>query len=268
MFEQIVLGAIQGVTEWIPVSSKSCVIAAKEHFFHDPSPYNVLLSYALFLHLGTLVAAVIYFWKDIVGMFRSVGAPQKAENADAFKLLIFLVITTALTGLGLFVVKGVTFLAYSAPNAKRLITSLIAAFLIVTGFLQWKVTAQGKRTTKDIVVPDAILLGIVQALATLPGLSRSGSTIAALAFRKFDKEYALKISFLMSLPVIFIGNIVLNYRAFFHFGVEWVGVLTSLVVGLLTVRAVMRLTARINFGGFLIAVGSILAIAAISGALD
>lgn len=267
MIEQIVLGAIQGITEWIPVSSKACVIAARMHLFHSQDSLNALINYALFLHLGTFVAAMVYFWTDIRHILQAIAAPKAAEP-ETRKILIFLICTTMLTALGNLIVTNASALAHSSPHAKTALTCLIAALMIVAGFLQLKTKSNGKRTPKDLVLTDGIFLGIVQALATLPGLSRAGTTIAALSFRNFDKEYALKLSFLMSLPVIFLGNIVRNFHTIFSFGPQWIGALVSFLVGILSINAMMAFARRVNFGAFLIFISSILAIAAIYGVLD
>ncbi len=267
MLEHIILGAIQGVTEWIPVSSKGCVIAAKIHFFKSTGSLNELINYALFLHLGTLLAAVVYFWKDIVNIVTSITQPQEASG-EGKKVLVFLATTTALTALGQLLINNVSALTQSAPQAKLAITLLIASLLIVAGFLQLKAKTTGQRTPADLKFVDGIFLGLVQAVATLPGLSRAGTTMAALSLRNFDKENTLKLSFLMSMPVIFIGNIVKNHKSFMHLGVEWVGVLAAFVVGILSIKAIMDFARRINFGAFLIFIGSVLAVAAMCGFID
>jgi undecaprenyl-diphosphatase len=267
MFEQIILGAIQGITEWVPVSSKTCVILAKIYFFNSHATLNELIQYALFLHLGTFFAAVVYFWKDIVNIVNAAIFPKQV-NVEGRKILIFLVITTVLTALGLLITDQASALAHGARHAKAALMSIIAALLIVTGFLQIKVKNTGKRTPKDLTILDGILLGLAQAIATLPGLSRAGTTMAALSFRNFDKEHTLKLSFLMSLPVIFIGNIVKNHHAILTFGPQWVGVLTAFIVGLLSIGALMQLARRMNFGIFLIFIGAILGIATMIGIVD
>jgi undecaprenyl pyrophosphate phosphatase UppP len=92
--------------------------------------------------------------------------------------------------------------------------------------------------------------------------------MAALSFRDFDQESTLKLSFLMSLPVIFIGNIVKNYQAIITPGPQWVGALTAFVVGILSINALMRFAKRVNLGAFLIFIGAILALATMSGVID
>ena len=267
MFEQIILGAIQGITEWIPVSSKACVIAAKVHFFKDPGSLNELINYALLLHLGTFFAAIIYFWNDIKAIFASALKPRETEG-EGRKILIFLLITTALTALGQLLINKVDALTHSVPQLKTFITLLIASLLIIAGFLQLKTKTGGKRTPQDLTPMDGVWLGLTQAIATLPGLSRAGTTMAILSLRNFDKENMLKLSFLMSLPVILLGNIIKNYKVFTHFGMEWLGVLTAFIVGVFSIRALMAFARKVNFGSFLIFIGSILAIAVMCGFID
>ncbi|MBF0619453.1 MAG: undecaprenyl-diphosphate phosphatase [Candidatus Omnitrophica bacterium] len=267
MFEHIILGAIQGITEWVPISSKGCVIAAKVHFFHSQDSLNDLINYALLLHLGTFFAAVVYFWKDIQNIFRSCLAPQD-DSRDGRKVLIFLLTTTVLTALGQLIINHADALAHSLPHAKTAVTSIIAACLIIAGFVQLKAPAEGERTQKDLTLLDGLILGLTQAIATMPGLSRAGTTMAALSFRKFDKEHTLKLSFLMSLPVILVGNIVKNHHAILTFGPQWMGVLASFVVGILSIKTIMGFARRINFGWFLVTIGSILSVAILTGMLD
>jgi undecaprenyl-diphosphatase len=149
-----------------------------------------------------------------------------------------------------------------------MITCLIAALLIVAGFLQLKTTSDGKRAPKDLTLIDGILLGLTQALATLPGLSRAGTTMAVLSLRGFDKENMLKLSFLMSLPVILLGNIIKNYKALLSFGPHWLGILAAFIVGIFSINALMAFARKVNFGAFLIFIGSVLAIAVACGFID
>ncbi len=263
MFEQIVLGAIQGITEWIPVSSEGCIVLAKTRFFHCTAPINEMISYALLLHLGTLFAALIYFRKEIGDIFKSF-FNFKASTNETKNLLWFLTLTTIISGgLGFFVVKAFTGLLYHFPKAGPTITIFVGCLLLVTGFLQAKAKNTGNRTFKDIRTKDGILLGIIQGFATLPGLSRSGTTIATLLLTKFDKQYALKISFLMSMPLILFGNIILNYKYFTHINTSLVGIVTAFVVGIISIHALMAFAQKVNFSIFLFFFGSLMIISAL-----
>lgn len=267
MLEHIILGAIQGVTEWIPVSSKACIMVAKVNLFQSQETLNELINYALFLHLGTFGAAVAYFHKDLLGVLKALLNPAKADQ-ESKKILLFLTITTLLTALGQLLVSGASSLAYSAPHAKAALMLIIAFLLIIAGFLQIKTRSDGKRAPKDLTIVDGIILGLIQAMATLPGLSRAGTTMAGLSFRNFDKEYTLKLSFLMSLPVIFFGNLVKNHETLLSAGPHWMGALTAFLVGVLSINALMNFARRVNFGVFLVMIGMILMGATLFGALD
>jgi undecaprenyl-diphosphatase len=96
------------------------------------------------------------------------------------------------------------------------------------------------------------LLGIAQGFSSLPGLSRSGITISTLLLKKFDDTSALRLSFLMSLPVVLFGNLLLNYNEFYLSNTAIYGLLGSFVFGLLTIHALMSLSKRINFGWFVL----------------
>ncbi len=269
MLEQIILGAIQGITEWIPVSSEGMIMLAKTHLFHSEESANVIINYALLLHLGTFFAALIYFWKDIVSVFKALPSlcpccQDKAcstPSSDTHQLMVFLTLTTFISGcLGLLVVKAFAELVHRAPHATTAITLLVAACLFITGFLQFKATSIGKRTDKDLKPADGILLGIAQGFATLPGLSRSGTTIAILLFRNFDKKQALRLSFLMSMPLILIGNIILNYKKLFMISNMWLGIFTAFVVGLVSINLFMKITEKINFGLFLMIISGLMVV--------
>ncbi|NLE65102.1 MAG: undecaprenyl-diphosphate phosphatase [Elusimicrobia bacterium] len=257
MLEHIILGAIQGVTEWVPVSSKTCVMLAKTHLFGSQESTNELLRYALLLHLGTFGAALTFFWKDILGAFRAIVPGRSAETKDR-KVLLFLITTTILTGIGLVLNQHFALLVHRAPNAKTALTGLIGIMLLITGALQIRTARLGQKTSANLSWIDGVLLGMAQALATLPGMSRAGTTMAALSWRGFDQEHTLKLSFLMSLPVIFAGNILLNYRAFLVLDERWIGVLSAFGVGLLSVRGILTWAKKVRFGLFLVGIGGIL----------
>lgn len=111
------------------------------------------------------------------------------------------------------------------------------------------------RSAGGLTLTGAILLGIVQEFAVLPGLSRSGLTVSALLLRRMGKVWALRLSFLMSMPIILFGNMILNYdkiRWTFH---SWAGVLFAFLLGIVTTRALFRLVEKISFGYFVLAFG-------------
>ena len=132
--------------------------------------------------------------------------------------------------------------------------------LLTTGILQIKAKKKEEKKMVDAGNKDGVLLGLVQSFASLPGLSRSGLTVSVLLLRKFRSEAALKLSFLMSLPIVLGGNIILNLDKF-NFSLEsFSGLLFSFVFGLLTIKLLLKTARKINFGWFVLFFGIIVII--------
>ncbi|MAF20198.1 MAG: UDP-diphosphatase [Parcubacteria group bacterium] len=248
MLEAIVLGIIQGVTEWLPVSSEGVLVLVQTRFF-GKQDIEQLIRQALFLHLGTFLAAFLYFRKDVFTVFK-----RKA-------LFNFLLITTIITGiLGYALLRLFINLGEQVEFSGKLITLAIGLLLLITAILQIKVNKKGDKKVMDLTKGDSVLLGVVQGLAVLPGLSRSGLTISALLLRKFDNASALKLSFLMSLPVVLGGNIVLNFK-YFTFSTELLlGLIFSFIFGLLTISLLLKIARKVNFGWFVLIFGVVMII--------
>ena len=256
MFEQIVLGTIQGIAEWLPVSSTSLLILAMQNLFGHQDGFRAMTQHTMFLHLGTFLAAIIYFHKDaaclIQALFRYRSQPKEVQN-----LTRFLIVATFLSGsIGLILRQLITNWTGQFASTAKPISLIIGVFLLLTAWGQLKIkNLKGHKTLKDLSVKDGIILGLVQGCAAIPGLSRSGLTVATLLLRNFDRGYALKISFLMSLPIVLGANILLNLRAAAWTPLALVGVLTSFVVGLASIHILLRLAQKINFGYFVLVFG-------------
>ncbi|MFC1756980.1 undecaprenyl-diphosphate phosphatase [Patescibacteria group bacterium] len=244
MIEGLVLGIVQGITEWLPISSSGVLTLVGLTFFgHD---LGTSVSMALFLHVGTFLSALVYFWKEVVFILK--GGDKKVFN--------FLLISTIVTGVVGIPVAMLIYRSFSGLTA-GVAVALIGFFLIITGLLQLKKTEDNLRTKKDLTKNDALVGGILQGFSVLPGLSRSGLTVAGLLFRKIKDTDALKLSFLMSLPVVLGGNIILN---FLDDGIElssvsFVALFTAFIVGLLTIKTLLKISRKINFGYFAIGFG-------------
>jgi len=244
MLEGLILGIIQGVTEWLPISSSGVLTLVSLHFFGNGLASS--LSIAVFLHLGTFLAALVYFWKDIIFIL-------KGGDKKVFNYLLLSTIITGVVGIPVAVLFYRTFSGLAAGVAM----ASIGVFLVITGLAQVKKTGSSLRKKDDLVKGDAFVVGILQGISVLPGLSRSGLTIAGLLFRKIRETDALKLSFLMSLPVVLGGNIVLN---FIDDGIKFnttsfVALITAFVVGILTIKILLKISRKINFGWFAISFG-------------
>lgn len=257
MIEHIILGIIQGIAEWLPVSSEGAIILVKTNIFHEAPNYEELIKHALFLHLGTFLAALIYYRKDVGVLCRSIVA-FKSQTSETKKLFVFLFWTTLISGtIGIIMLKLLTSLADQFEATGKSITLIIGFLLIGTGILELKANAPGYRNISNLSLKDSIITGIAQGLASLPGFSRSGLTMSTLLLLKFDKEHALKLSFLLSLPIVLAGNIVLNADKLVLSLESLCGLLFSFVFGLLTIHLLLKLARSINFGYFMLVFGSI-----------
>lgn len=263
LIEQIVLGTIQGITEWLPVSSEGMIVLIKTVFFQSQSPLEELVSEALFLHLGSILAATIYFRNDISRLFASL--KNISDHKDPVRpLLIFLITATFISGIiGLLLLKLLAGFIVQWPASTKIITLSIGLCLIVTGSLQLLKKDAGSRLIKNLNTADGILLGFAQGFAALPGLSRSGLTIAALLFRKYDATQAIRLSFLMSIPIVLIGNIVMNLGGNSFRVEQIIGLGFSFIFSLLTINLLLKIARKVNFGAFIIAVGSLIILSAL-----
>lgn len=260
MLEYIVLGTIQGVAEWIPISSEGMIILAREIFFPGDSLLSSV-SIALFLHLGTFLSALVYFWNDVKKILLNILRWRSTSREDK-DLIIFLLLATLVSGiLGLALLYVLGSFEEKLATAGSFVMGLVGILLLITGALQLSAKeSDGAKTTPN--KKDGCLLGVVQGFAALPGLSRSGLTVSALLLRKYSKEEALRLSFLLSLPIVLGGNIVLNLSGFAINAEKLVGLLFSFVFGLATIHGLILLARKINFGWFVIVFGILSLLAA------
>jgi undecaprenyl-diphosphatase len=242
--EALILGISQGIIEWLPLSSGGVNTLIATHFFG--LEIKEALSFSLWLHLGTLLAAVFYFREELLNIHK-----DKA-------LLKFLIITTVVTGL----IGGpiILFLLDGFELPLGLVTIVIGGLLVVTGLMQ-RLAGDGY-SDKKITFKDSMLLGLVQGLAVLPGLSRSGITIATLFLRKYSARDALRYSFLASIPIIFVGEIILvSIKGNTFFNLEsLVAVVSAFLFGLLAIDVLLKLARKVNFSYFAIVLGIIVVV--------
>lgn len=262
MIEGIVLGIIQGVAEWIPVSSEGMIALAEINLFHKTG-IEEIIRLALFLHLGTFLAALIYFRKDIWKVIKNLFNYKRLENGEK-NILNFLVVSTLISGvLGFFLLKLITSFESQLEFSGKIFTALIGILLLVTAWLQLHKKTDTTRPENEVTLADSFWLGIAQGLAVFPGLSRSGLTISTLLLRKVSDEASLKLSFLMSLPIVLAGNIVLNLNSITLSTPSIWGLIFSFIFGLGTIHILMKIARRVNFGYFVGIFGILMILAAL-----
>ncbi len=251
--DAFILGMIQGITEWLPVSSSGQGMLVMVNFFGiDALP---ALGLSFFLHTGSLFAVLLYFRNEIREMVLS-----KAGSSPYLRFLFVATAASAVSG-------GLSYLVLRSmfSSIGDGVNTLIGVSLIFTGIFLKLQKISGVKTVKDGSVFDMLLVGAVQGIAIIPGISRSGITIAMLLFRKFTPEESLKISFLMAVPAIAGANLLVvrgGETGSFQADVLITGVLASLLSSILGIRFLLSVSKKLDFSYFCIFIG---AIAAVSG---
>ncbi len=253
----IILGLVQGVAEFLPISSSGHLSLLQNFFGLNTAQDQVFFD--VLLHFGTLISVLVVYRKDIIDMIREFflgiaalfsrkGSRQAPPPA---RRLVFLIIVATLP---LFVILPIQDKVEGLYDN----TIFISCALLVTGFLLYfsDRMARGRKNAKNATVLDAVLVGCAQAVATVPGLSRSGTTIAAGMTRGFSRDFAVRFSFLMSLPAVLGANIlslVKAVKAGFDTSLlpmYLVGVIVAMVSGYFAIRLVKLLSDKGKFGKF------------------
>ena len=227
-FVSFVLGAVQGLSEFLPISSSAHLVLIPWILnWEDPG-----LAFDVALHLGTLVALIIYYWRDWIGMLSSIGNGERPER----RLLVRLVVASvpgAIIGL-LFEKQAET--VFRSPL-------LIAITLGIMGIVLWFAdrAAPQSRTIRDVTFADALLIGLSQAFAIVPGVSRSGSTITMARILRLNREDAANFSFLMAAPIIAGAGMKEVPKLSHAFSLEvLIGFLAAAVFGLAAIAGLIR----------------------------
>lgn len=251
------LGLVQGIAEFLPISS-SGHLAIAQNLLGMSDAGTVPEFFDVLLHLGTLVAVFVAYWADIKDMvlefFRGAGdlihhsTPNPVPPARRLILLIIL------GTLPLFVVLPVKDAVQSLSNSMV----FIGAALIVTGVLLFVSdrVKKGRKNERTATWLDVLIVGLGQAIATMPGISRSGMTITTGCFVGFERKFAVRFSFLLSIPAVLGANI-LSLADAAKAGINWaevpvylVGIVTAAVVGYLCIRLLRFIADRGKFGAF------------------
>ena len=256
----IILGLIQGLAEFLPISS-SGHLSLFQNFFGLQTAEQSSMFFDVLLHLGTLIAVVVYYWEEVRGMVAEfiqmcrelMGQRSSRPTKEAFEMrrLILLIIVGTLP---LFLVLPIK----SRVEALYGSTVFIGLALLATGALLFFSDRMGRghKTLRSVTLTDVLLIGCAQAVAVVPGLSRSGSTISAGLLRGMDRKAAVRFSFLLSLPAV-VGANLLSLKDAFQGGVDLslmpayiVGVCVAAMSGYAAIGVINRLSERGKFGMF------------------
>ncbi|MEO6866234.1 MAG: undecaprenyl-diphosphatase UppP [Gemmatimonadaceae bacterium] len=246
IFQALVLGLLQGLAEFLPISS-SAHLALAPWLFHWPDPG---LSFDVALHFGTLIAVVWYFrdeWMSLLRAAWQILLTRKIVTVEQ-KRAAFLVVATIPGGVFGLLLEKKAETAFRNP-------ALIACALILLGILLWLADrlAPANRPLTNITWRDAILIGVAQVFALIPGVSRSGSTITAGRALGLDRKGAAEFSFLLSMPIIAAAVILKGPHLLRQSGMSMpllVGVVASAVSGWLAISVLLKYVSRHSYGVF------------------
>ena len=268
MLSAIFLGLVQGISEFLPISS-SGHLSLFQHFLNMNTADGNLF-FDVLLHLGTLIAIFVYYWRDILDLLKELGRlflvllgkEEKKKKAPASAAGRKLTLTPDSRMILMIIVATIP-LVFVLP-IKDKVESLcgnvvfIGCALLVTGtilFISDRL-AKGKKTAKNATMLDAFLVGVGQAVAVVPGLSRSGTSISAGMLRGFQRTFAVRFSFLMSIPAVLGANII-SIKDAMEAGIDTslmpmyvAGTIVAAVAGYFAIRLVNILADKGKFGNF------------------
>lgn len=257
--EAIILGLVQGVAEFLPISS-SGHLAILQNLFNMSDIEGGHMFFDVLMHFGTLIAICFMYWNDIKAMVvemlellsgrKSFTAEGKPKQYPAARLFLLIVTATLPLVLILPINDYIGELSQS--------TVFVGIALILTGFMLLvsdKMTP-GSKTEKNMRFKDALIIGLCQCVATLPGLSRSGTTITAGIATGQNRSYAVKFSLLMSIPAV-LGATLLELIKAFKAGIDaslipayLFGMISAMVSGVLAIGILKMIAKSKKFGGF------------------
>jgi undecaprenyl-diphosphatase len=251
IIQAIILGIVQGLTEFLPVSSSAHLVLVPPIIGVTYSSPAQAVAFDTLLHLGTLAAVIAYFWRDIIhiviGLVSSIqdifrGNFKTGLKEDTSKKLAWLLvigtIPAALAGILFNKQFEALFNNYAA----------VGFFLLITGVLLWaaeRMKGGGDKKVKDITFKNALAIGIFQAFAIAPGISRSGATISAGLFSGLERELAARYSFLLAIPAIAgaalvqVKGIGAGFEA--NTAALIAGFLAAVVVGFLAIKLLLKI---------------------------
>ncbi len=243
--QSIIIGLLQGLLEWLPVSSEGNMVIVLVTLFGLPVEETV--STAIFLHLGTGFAALLYFITEVYNILLG----KTSEYADLRAKLFIMTMLTGLVGFPIFKWLNIS-VAYG-----EILLAITGLALIATGILQREAAKKEQQGAK-LSWPLSIVLGAAQGLAIIPGLSRSGLTTSIMLFRDFTGEEAFRISFLMSIPASFAAAFgLMLVDGFTPDPYSALSALIAGIVGYFAIDALLRLARSISFWKICVGLGAI-----------
>lgn len=249
VIESIFIGLLQGLLEWLPVSSEGNLVLVLVNVFGFNAEETI--STAVFLHIGTGLAALLYFREEVIKILLG----KTPMYSDLRYKLFIMTILTGLVGFPLYLWINIS------TGIGELLVALTGIALIITGLLQ-KQAAKQEQTGSELTWPISLLLGAAQGFAIIPGLSRSGLTTSIMLFRNFTSEEAFRISFLMSIPASFAAAVgMMIVEGFTPDPLSGLAAIVAAVTGFLAIDALIKLARRTSFWKICIGLGTLAVLA-------
>jgi undecaprenyl-diphosphatase len=199
ILQAIILGIVQGITEFLPISSSAHLVLVP-YWLGWQIPQDQVFAFDVIVQMGTLIAVIIYFWKDLWNIFTAVFRgilSKKPLEEQAARMGWMVILATIPAGIFGLLVKPLVEEAFQSPMITGLLLLVTAALLILGEMLGKHI-----RNLEEITWLDALIIGLFQAVAIFPGISRSGATISGGLIRQLDREASARFSFLMSIPIM------------------------------------------------------------------
>ena len=254
-WQAIILGIIEGITEFLPVSSTGHLTITQKLFgmqLDDPS----LTAFTVIIQIGAIVAAIVYFWSDIwrvlTAWWKGLWSSKHRKNFDYKYGWAIIIGSLPIAVIGLLFKDQIE-------------TTLRSLWFVAIGLIGWSVVMwladrigqKATRVEKDVTWKDTLAIGAMQCLALIPGVSRSGATISGGLFRKFDRVSATKLSFFLGIPALFAAGVFQSIAQYQHIsnGVGWgdtiLAGVVSFIVGYISIAWLLKFVSSNNFSVFI-----------------
>lgn len=273
-WQAIILGIVEGITEFLPISSTGHLTIVEKLMgmqLDDPS----IVAFTVIIQIGAILAAILYFWSDIWRVLTAwwSGLWQKSERKKFDYKYGWAIILGSVP----IAIIGLTF-------KDEIETVLRSLWFVAVGLIGWSIVlwladhyGRGKRKEGETTWKDTFIIGLVQCLSLIPGISRSGATISAGLLRGFDRVAATKLSFFLGIPALVAAGILQVATQYMHIadGVGWlntaIATVVSFVVGYATIAWLLKFVASSNFSLFIwyrVGLGVILVVLLSSGTMS
>jgi len=256
-FQAIILGVLQGITEFLPISSSGHLVLAETYLHLDVAS---LEGFDIIVHVGTLLAIILYFWKDVYGMIKAFLRFFVGDFSGEYSKMILYIVVGTIPAVIVGFTLGDTIEQYFRN------TTLVAVFMILIGLVFfWSEAVHSRLKRSGITFSKAIVIGLIQSIALIPGVSRSGSTISAGLFQGMSRSSAARFSFLLGIPAIAGAGVLegIDIAKTGSLGVPalpaLLGFISSFVAGVFSVWFLMKFLKNHSlrvFGAYLLVIGT------------